>query len=160
MSSDTSPYSTSRLPRSNRMRFPKPQRLMTTILAAFLLSGQVFASMPGACGCCETDSAIEPSCCADQPSCGEFASPDDDCCCGDRCGEAQTSCECGCGSDSENQPVRTEESRAENESSTIACLPVGELEGQSNKRCHPCALADSNFVSPISLQILFCIWQT
>lgn len=130
-------------------------KTLVALLAVLVLSGQVFASVPGICGC----SGSEPdgsSCCS-----VEEANTTSDCCCGSLCGVEQTECGCGCSdSESDENQAPVEENRiseqlvAGNPSATVERLAIPRMPQWSAEKHSTIS------VSVASTQILYCVWQT
>ena len=129
-------------------------RTIAAWLAVLVLSGQMFASIPGVCGCSGSEQDGS-SCCSTE------ASDDSNCCCGDRCGVEETECGCGCSdSKSEDEKAPLEENRV-SEQLVTGDLPVV-VERVAIPRMPRCSAEHqaSDLLSVASTQILFCVWQT
>ena len=144
------------------------QRMFSTLLAATLLSSQLFASMPGRCGCVRSSDAVDEvkSCCSrpissdsDVPRCCASAHEGNSCCCDDECGKTLIGCNCGCGkSNGDNAPSQG------NDRLRIGYAAVPELASTSLRlvlqdSCANSCRLDSPCIHRLSLQILFCVWQ-
>ena len=142
------------------------KRTIASLLAATLLSSQLFASVPGLCGCLSTDAADEvESCCggldsrdSDAPQCCA-TSDEGSCRCDDECGQGASDCTCGCSKSHEKKAPNQGNNRER-----VGQDAVPELAGSSlhlilrDSRGFSHGL-DSRRIQRISPQILLCVWQ-
>ena len=143
------------------------KRLFSTLLAATLLSSQLFPSMPGRCACLRSDAVDEvKSCCgrpissdSDVPRCCASAREGDSCCCDDECGKTLTGCNCGCDKSNGDKAPNQGNDRLRIGSAAVSELASTSLHLVLQDSCANSCRLDSPSIHRLSLQILFCVWQ-
>lgn len=170
----TKPVKTIRRPISypqSKMSSLTCQSPISATLAALLLFGQLWASVPGKCGC-GSDEFHEAavSCCAEKSrasnqdpkhSCCSSEAPAKSCGCGDSCGAGSTECGCGCSAD-EQEPVRNSSSDDVARSVKQAVSYLDNCVFAICANSSPGQLrqpASASQASRRSAQVLFCVWQ-
>jgi hypothetical protein len=135
-------------------------RSIAAVLSVFVLTGQMFASMPGSCGCSNPMAEGQPSCCSTADTGRLPSSPDDGCCSDDKCGLERTECCCGCtDSQGEEQPAPAQDNRVLHKSSVADMSLRIELE-VTPPNASPATPVSARGHRTASAQILFCVWQT
>ena len=122
---------------------------LATLVAFCVMSGQLLAVLPGACGCSDL-AQVESSCCAIQ-------SVAPTCCCGE-----QTSVRgCGCtDNESSDEPAPVDENRFSVQLISADDTSIPDPFAVPRTTSRLLENQNSGFSQTTSSQVLFCIWQT
>lgn len=146
--------------------FPIAHRQSLSIaLAALMLSGQLFASISGRCGCpteqpatcCVSQRVVaEPSCCSDT---GDAGSP---CACGAECGKTESECGCGCETPVQEQaPISDGDKlpRSDQDQQPVTFISKNAELDSHRRSTRTLCQSSSLLASRTPTRILFCIWR-
>lgn len=142
-----------------------PKRMIASLLAATLLSSQLFASVPGICGCLGTVAGDVESCCggsdsqdSDVPRCCS-TSDKASCRCDDECGEGASDCTCGCSKTNEEKALNQGNDRERVGQDAVADLASSSLHLILRDPRDFSHGLDFRAIHRISPQIFLCVWQ-
>ena len=142
------------------------QKPISAVLALLLLTGQLFASAVGNCGCSPAEAEVEQQSCCSNESTTSAASAKKSCCCGGQdaarsvCERPTYGCTCTESRNDEEKVPPAEGNRVIEQLCALCTALPNTVEGWSPKSHRSHSHVGGGRVAAVTTQVLFCVWLT